>query len=445
MPGLVPDRGDQRDQRVVGDQRPRLEADAPHHALHHLPVVGAIDAGHPQGDGRRRQQAIADDAVHHRVQGLLDLELPRRLQVGAAGARLVEDAAFEVGEQAHRLGAARVETDHVRRVGVGAHGSGATIQSERCVSGRRPDEPEWAPCSRSSCSPPRPEPAPPPPRSAAPPPRRPRRSAAQNSQEIRALWVLRGSLTRPDRIDRLVTAAARSGFNTLLLQVRGRGDAYYDSAIEPRGTGVAGTFDPLAYAIAAAGKSGPARARLVQHQPGGEHGDAADEPHPRRQRAPGVADGAAADRGRPGEARAASSALRAAAGRVDAAQRRGRRRPVRLAGDAGRRPVRRARRQRHRHALPRVGRPSRLHPLSVEPVRPQPGVAARLPRVDAARARPRPIGGVSTIGCVAIRWSMPTRSPSAGRRSGGCGWPISWPASAARSIGPGPTRSSRPR
>ena len=58
----------------------------------------------------------------------------------------------------------------------------------------------------------------------------------QNSQEIRALWVLRGSLTRPDRIDRLVTTAARSGFNTLLLQVRGRGDAYYDSAIEPRGT-----------------------------------------------------------------------------------------------------------------------------------------------------------------------------------------------------------------
>ena len=62
----------------------------------------------------------------------------------------------------------------------------------------------------------------------------------------------------------------------------------------------------------------PARARLVQHQPGGEHGDAADEPHARRQRAPGVADGPAADRGRPGEARAAPSALRAAAGRVDA-------------------------------------------------------------------------------------------------------------------------------
>jgi uncharacterized lipoprotein YddW (UPF0748 family) len=75
-------------------------------------------------------------------------------------------------------------------------------------------------------------------------------------EEIRALWVLRGSLTRPDRIDRLVASAARSGFNTLLLQVRGRGDAYYASAIEPRGVGLAATFDPLAYAIAAADKAG---------------------------------------------------------------------------------------------------------------------------------------------------------------------------------------------
>jgi uncharacterized lipoprotein YddW (UPF0748 family) len=79
---------------------------------------------------------------------------------------------------------------------------------------------------------------------------------AARGQEIRALWLLRGSLTQPARIDRLVAAAARSGFNTLLIQVRGRGDAYYDSTIEPRGLGVAPSFDPLAYVIAAAGKSG---------------------------------------------------------------------------------------------------------------------------------------------------------------------------------------------
>jgi uncharacterized lipoprotein YddW (UPF0748 family) len=67
--------------------------------------------------------------------------------------------------------------------------------------------------------------------------------------ETRALWVLRGSLTSPDKIDRLVASASRSGFNTLLLQIRGRGDAYYATTLEPRGVGVSPTFDPLAYAI----------------------------------------------------------------------------------------------------------------------------------------------------------------------------------------------------
>jgi uncharacterized lipoprotein YddW (UPF0748 family) len=78
--------------------------------------------------------------------------------------------------------------------------------------------------------------------------------------ETRALWVLRGSLTTPDRIDRLMQSAARNGFNTVLLQVRGRGDSYYASALEPRGAGVSPRFDPLAYAIEAA-----ARASLRVH------------------------------------------------------------------------------------------------------------------------------------------------------------------------------------
>ncbi len=132
------------------------------------------------------------------------------------------------------------------------------------MSGRQPDGPAWAPCSRSSSSAPRRALAPRPPRGAgarpasaqSPKPAASRPAAPARAEEIRGLWVLRGSLTRPDRIDRLVQSASRSGFNTLLLQVRGRGDAYYDSAIEPRGAGVAGTFDPLAYAIAAADKAG---------------------------------------------------------------------------------------------------------------------------------------------------------------------------------------------
>ncbi len=124
--------------------------------------------------------------------------------------------------------------------------------------------------------------------------------------------------------------------------------------------------------------------RLVQHEPRGQHGHDADEPSARRQRPPRVADGAAADRRRPRQARTETSALRAAPRRVDQAQRRGRRRAVCVAGLAGRGPARRARRHRHRHALPGVWRPPRLHPLPVEPVRPQPGLAARLPRVAAA-------------------------------------------------------------
>jgi uncharacterized lipoprotein YddW (UPF0748 family) len=76
--------------------------------------------------------------------------------------------------------------------------------------------------------------------------------AGRGVAETRALWVLRGSLTSPERIDRLVANAAGSGFNTLLLQIRGRGDAYYASTLEPRGVGVPASFDPLAYAIAKA-------------------------------------------------------------------------------------------------------------------------------------------------------------------------------------------------
>ena len=74
--------------------------------------------------------------------------------------------------------------------------------------------------------------------------------------ETRALWVLRGSLTTPERIDRLVADAARAGFNPLFLQVRGRADAYYASTLEPRGVAIAPKFDPLAHAVAAARAAG---------------------------------------------------------------------------------------------------------------------------------------------------------------------------------------------
>lgn len=63
----------------------------------------------------------------------------------------------------------------------------------------------------------------------------------------RALWVTRTTLTSPDAIGEMVRAAKAGGFNTLLVQVRGRGDAYYTSTLEPRATELASQprFDPL--------------------------------------------------------------------------------------------------------------------------------------------------------------------------------------------------------
>ncbi|HEX7086237.1 MAG TPA: family 10 glycosylhydrolase [Vicinamibacterales bacterium] len=71
---------------------------------------------------------------------------------------------------------------------------------------------------------------------------------AESDAEVRALWVTRASLTTPAAIDALVASARTSGFNTLLVQVRGRGDAYFTGGLEPRADALAGQrpeFDPL--------------------------------------------------------------------------------------------------------------------------------------------------------------------------------------------------------
>lgn len=83
--------------------------------------------------------------------------------------------------------------------------------------------------------------------------------AARAHDDVRGLWVLRTTLGSPASIDRMVRDAAASGFNTLLVQVRGRGDAWYSSALEPRAGGLAaaeGDFDPLARTIARAHDAG---------------------------------------------------------------------------------------------------------------------------------------------------------------------------------------------
>jgi uncharacterized lipoprotein YddW (UPF0748 family) len=85
------------------------------------------------------------------------------------------------------------------------------------------------------------------------------RPAAAPQAEVRALWVTRSSLTSPVQIAAMVQSASSSGFNTLLVQVRGRGDAYYASRIEPRAEALVSqpqSFDPLATTIAAAHEAG---------------------------------------------------------------------------------------------------------------------------------------------------------------------------------------------
>jgi uncharacterized lipoprotein YddW (UPF0748 family) len=62
-------------------------------------------------------------------------------------------------------------------------------------------------------------------------------------------------MTSPQSIANLIRTAQASGFNTIFVQVRGRGEAYYASTIEPRASELAGqpeAFDPLAAVIAAA-------------------------------------------------------------------------------------------------------------------------------------------------------------------------------------------------
>lgn len=71
-------------------------------------------------------------------------------------------------------------------------------------------------------------------------------------EEVRGLWVVRTSLKSPESIDRMVEEAAAAGFNTLFVQVRGRGDALYKSQNVPRSELLQDqpeSFDPLAYTL----------------------------------------------------------------------------------------------------------------------------------------------------------------------------------------------------
>lgn len=83
--------------------------------------------------------------------------------------------------------------------------------------------------------------------------------AATQTPEMRVLWVERWGITTPEACRTIVKAAKQHRFNCLVVQVRGRGDAYYKSHFEPRAQDLANQpedFDPLATIITEAHQAG---------------------------------------------------------------------------------------------------------------------------------------------------------------------------------------------
>jgi uncharacterized lipoprotein YddW (UPF0748 family) len=79
------------------------------------------------------------------------------------------------------------------------------------------------------------------------------------NDELRAIWVVRDALTSQQRIDEMIDFCVRSRIQMIFAQVRGRGDAYYRSRLEPEGKGLelpASEFDPLEYLLIRAHASG---------------------------------------------------------------------------------------------------------------------------------------------------------------------------------------------
>ncbi len=87
----------------------------------------------------------------------------------------------------------------------------------------------------------------------------PARAAATGEfADFRALWVSRFEYRNlgVSGVQQIVNDAAGMGITDLLFQVRGQGDAYYNSNFEPRAEALTGSWDPLQTAIDAAHAQG---------------------------------------------------------------------------------------------------------------------------------------------------------------------------------------------
>jgi uncharacterized lipoprotein YddW (UPF0748 family) len=79
--------------------------------------------------------------------------------------------------------------------------------------------------------------------------------------QYRAMWVdaFNDGIKSRAQVEKLVADAHRANLNALIVQVRKRGDAYFNRSEEPRALDIAGSrgFDPLAYVIRLAHSSRP--------------------------------------------------------------------------------------------------------------------------------------------------------------------------------------------
>ncbi|MFL2983429.1 MAG: glycoside hydrolase family 10 protein [Candidatus Neomarinimicrobiota bacterium] len=77
------------------------------------------------------------------------------------------------------------------------------------------------------------------------------------SFEVRALWIVRDHIVSEKQINDIIEFAKINNYNHLFVQIRGRGDAYYNSRLVPRSHLLQKTeFDPLDYFIKQTKKSG---------------------------------------------------------------------------------------------------------------------------------------------------------------------------------------------
>ena len=71
-------------------------------------------------------------------------------------------------------------------------------------------------------------------------------------EEGRGMWVVRDQITSPEKVKNVVATATKYGYNFIVVQVVGRGDAYYKSTVLPRSEALDGqpaSFDPLKLVI----------------------------------------------------------------------------------------------------------------------------------------------------------------------------------------------------